>query len=179
MEPADRRQGVLRRGRIRNKPPLAAAAESCRFACELCSLGFRLKSELRSHWRSHHQEEQTVAACRLCGSNSAAGEFVCHNCENNVPTATTNHNLSKTQSAVEHNLSSAEVTVKDETAAMLAGSSAAEAAEVGQRRWKCGVCGKFYAWHNKFLQHKGSRCCLFITHVCVSVSNIGYSTISR
>jgi hypothetical protein len=116
-------QAVILSGSSRKRPRTIGADNG--YACDLCNITLRLKSELRKHKRTAHGNIALV--CHHCGCEAVveAGQLVCRQC-------------GKPASKFEDN------TVKEESAG-----------PEKDRALVCGACGKRYSRHNLYKQHVG------------------------
>ncbi len=143
-------QAVIISGRSRKRPRTTGADNG--YACNLCNITLRLKSELRKHKRTAHG---TIAlVCHHCGGEAVveAGQLVCRQCGTG-----------------KHAAKFEDYTVKEESAGPEKGGR--------DRALVCGACGKRYSRHNLYKQHVGkvafscylnylSPClCYFLPHV--------------
>ncbi len=118
-------QAVIKSGSSRKRPRTTGADNG--YACDMCNITLRLKSELRKHKRTAHGNIALV--CHNCGGEAVveeAGQLVCRQC-------------GKQTAKFE------DYTVKEESA------------ENGgrDRALVCGACGKRYTRHNLYKQHVG------------------------
>jgi hypothetical protein len=147
-------QAVIISGSSRKRPRTTGADN--RYACDLCNVTFRLKSELQKHKRTAHGN--TALVCHHCGGEAVVeeeGQFVCRQCGKHA------------EKFEGH-------TVKEESAG---------AENAGRdRALVCGACGKRYSRHNLYKQHVGKvavSCylnCLSLPLLFLTARNIRFGT---